>query len=161
MTYTKEILISRLRSYKMFYNSAKLHKGIRKPNFPEDISENIVKFHLNYKTTWKSKTGGDLYSDRFGKIEIKCFSSDGPISFGPSERWNILYILDAREFQNDIFTIHKINLTSEGFKKVRVSKKQTFGEQILQKRRPRIPWKSLQNQITSHLESTKICLAND
>ena len=74
--YTKEILLSRLESYKKFHSSSSLHKKIRKPNFPEDISENIVKNFLEFETTWKEKTG-DLFSKKFGKIEIKCFSSDG------------------------------------------------------------------------------------
>lgn len=159
MSYTKEILVSRLNSYKIFYNSSKLHDKIRKPNFPEDISENIVKYFLNFNTTWK-ESPGDLNSDEFGKIEIKCFSSVGPISFGPSEKWNILCIVDARDFLNDNFIIHRVNLNSTQFGKIQVSKKQTYREQILQSRRPRICWSSLEKQIKNYIESVNICLAN-
>jgi hypothetical protein len=77
MTYTKNILINRLTSYKNFYNSAKLHKKIRKPNFPEDISENLVKFTISENCAWKEKPG-DLYSEVLGKImEARAEKIDG------------------------------------------------------------------------------------
>ena len=159
MTYTKNILINRLTSYKNFYNSSKLHKKIRKPNFPEDISENLVKITISEQCTWKEKSG-DLYSEVLGKIEIKCFSSTGPISFGPCEKWDILYIVDASEFESDNFTIHKINMSSEEFGEIRISKSQLYKDQVNQKRRPRIVWKNLQKQISNHTTSEKICLAS-
>ena len=158
--YTKEILLSRLESYKKFHSSSSLHKKIRKPNFPEDISENIVKNFLEFETTWKEKTG-DLFSKKFGKIEIKCFSSDGPISFGPKEEWEILYVLDAKNFANNVFELHKVNLSSKQFRDIQVSKKQKFSDQILQSRRPRICWSSLYKKIENHVSSTKIFLAID
>jgi hypothetical protein len=158
--YTKEILLSRLESYKAFHSSSILHKKIRRPNFPEDISENIVKNFLDFETTWKKETG-DLYSEKIGKIEIKCFSSDGPISFGPKEEWEILYVLDAKNFKNNIFKIHQVDLSSKQFRNIQVSKSQTFGDQILQSRRPRICWQSLYAKIKNHVTSTKIFLASD
>jgi len=79
----------------------KLRKKIRKPNFPSELSENITKFIIAKKKgflpTWNCN--GDLKFVFNGKkIEVKAFSSDGPISFGPNENWFRLYILDCRNF---------------------------------------------------------------
>lgn len=146
--YCKEILTCRLNSYIEYHNSSKLHEKIRKPNFPEDISENIVKLYVN-DCEWKQKSG-DLYSEINGKIEVKCFSSHGPISFGPKESWDILFIVDATDF---------INSKSCDFN-IKISKSQTFLDQILEKRRPRICWKKLYPQIKDFSSFEKICLAN-
>lgn len=156
--YCKEILTCRLNSYIEYHNSSKLHEKIRKPNFPEDISENIVKLYLLNDCEWKQKSG-DLYSEINGKIEVKCFSSRGPISFGPKESWDILFIVDATDFINSKFVIHKINIKSCDFD-IKISKSQTFLDQILEKRRPRICWKKLYPQIKDFSSFEKICLAN-
>lgn len=102
--YTKTILISRLNAYKNYYQSALLHSKIRKPNFPEDISENIIKNFIGESCNWDTKVG-DLFCQNDGKIEVKCFSSDGPISFGANEKWDLLYILDSKDFMNGNFIL--------------------------------------------------------
>ena len=60
-------------------------RKIRNPNFPSEISENIVRIILKNKcgidTTWDSP---DLRHNG-KKIEVKAFSSKGPTSFGPTE----------------------------------------------------------------------------
>jgi hypothetical protein len=145
MTYTKEILQLRINDFKNFYNSALQHPKIRKPNFPEDISENIVKFYIG-NCNWRQEPG-DLTTIENKKIEVKCVNSGGPISFGPKEKWDVLYIIDARHFTRDIYTIHKININSENFNPL-ISKSQTFKDQVIQKRRPRINLKQLLDQIS-------------
>jgi len=82
------------------------NKEIRNPNFPEAISENIVKFAYNYVykkcPSWNTLSGDlELYDDTLKKIlklEVKGFSSNGPSSFGPTEQWNKLYFIDCQKF---------------------------------------------------------------
>ena len=160
MEYTKEILRKRLTAYKQYTLSSQLNSFIRKPNFPEDISENIVRlYELQDCSEWKHKSG-DLYSKSDGKIEVKCFSSTGPISFGPKETWDLLYIVDATLFYDDKFSIYKINLSNKDdiWRNIRVSLAQSYEDQILQKRRPRITWKKLYAQIYSHCEERTLCI---
>lgn len=74
-------------------------KKIRKPNFPSEISENLVKFIYNRNNKDQAKwdvKGGDLITSNKLKLEVKAYSSDGPTSFGPTEKWDILYIVDAK-----------------------------------------------------------------
>jgi len=131
--------------------------NVRMSGIPEDISENLIKFilHTNGDTTsrWNNKTG-DLFSEKEGKQECKCFTSSGPISFTPSSNWDVLYCLDARQWTDDKFILYKINLSkkSEKWKNVKVSKKQTFDDQSKQGRRPRITWDALFPQIDEHCE---------
>jgi hypothetical protein len=57
-------------------------------NFDSELSESIVALILEvngYKPITKPKSG-DLQFDNI-KIEVKCYSSDGPSSFGPTEKW--------------------------------------------------------------------------
>ena len=124
---------------------------IRKANFPEHISENIIKFiihKLGDKTsTWNC--GGDLLSKIEGKQECKCFTSNGPISFTPSSKWNCIYFLDARAWLKDHYILYRVPLTidSEEWKNIKVNKNQTFEDQTKNGRRPRIGWNSLHPQI--------------
>lgn len=59
-SYSFEILKERVKSYKAYSLSSKLHKSIRRSIFPEDVSENIVKFFLDGETI----TPGDLIMER-------------------------------------------------------------------------------------------------
>lgn len=138
---------------------------VRLPNMPEDISENIVKFIarniLNVQDCVWTKgatqdddddeviTSGDLHSPTIGKLECKCFTSDGPLSFGPTESWNVLYFLDARDWLNDRFILYAFNDTnlSSVWQNVKVNKTQTYADQSKAKRRPRISWNSLHPQL--------------
>jgi hypothetical protein len=98
----------------------KIHKKIngngkiRMPNFPSEISENIVKFayYKIYKVlpTWNT-TKGDLQVN--GKqLEVKGFMSDGPSSFGPTEPWDQIYFVDSKEFKDEKFKIYEIKLSN-------------------------------------------------
>jgi hypothetical protein len=153
--YSVEILNNRIKSYKAYSLSSKLHKSIRRANFPEDISENIVKFFLDCEKI----IPGDLYSVKYGKIEVKCFSSTGPISFGPRETWETLIVLDATNFLDDIYTVHVVSISSRDFD-VKINKKETYKDQVYQKRRPRISWKSLKTQVISQTKSFNILVDN-
>lgn len=113
-------------------NNKLTKKKIRFPNFPSEISENIVKFCLkkkyNSNPTWDTKSG-DLIDGNF-KIEVKGFSSNGPISFGPSEDWDILYFANCKEYQNKYFEIYEIKLSNKDtkFRNIQLTLESTFGE---------------------------------
>ena len=158
--YTEKVLKDQYLIHKTYVKSRKestkkLGVNVRLPSIPEDISENIVKFiihnKLNDKTSsWECKKG-DLYSEKEGKQECKCFTSDGPLSFTPTSEWDVIYFLDARSWLDDKFILYKIILkrTSDEWKNIKVNKLQTFGDQCKEKRRPRITWESLKLQILS------------
>lgn len=159
--YTKEILKQRFYQHKRYVVDTMniietTGLPIRLPVTPEDISENIVKLliHKNGDTTSKwakpiKGATGDLFSDREGTQEIKCFTSDGPLSFGPTERWNVIYFLDARNWITDRFILYRIPLTntSTEWKALRMSLTQSFEDQANEKRRPRLNWNNIHKQL--------------
>ena len=128
------------------------YKKIRNLNFPMEISENIVRFVINkkyryIKCTWDIKSG-DLAILHF-KIEVKAFSSIGPSSFGPGESWHMLYFVDCRRYKEYVFTIYEIRLSSTSieWQNIMVNKTETYHDQCLKKRRPRICFDELLRQI--------------
>lgn len=130
--------------------------GVRLPAFPEDISENIVKYILGGNVTRNTNTG-DLYSTDIGKIEVKCFTSNGPISFTPSSGWDEIYFLDGRGWLDKKFKLYRLpyKMSSEFWSNIVINKNKepkTFLGQVQTGRRPRITWKELQPQLTEHLE---------
>jgi hypothetical protein len=171
--YTEDVLRMSFTSHKDYVQvrmKIKEQSGlsIRMPNMPEDISENITKFIIHRygnddTSKWtkgimknNQKITGDLCSEKEGAQEVKCFTSDGPPSFGPSENWDTIYFLDARRFMEDHFVLWRVALsnTSTEWKQIRMNKTQTHEDQSNQNRRPRITWDSLYPQIQSH--TTKI-----
>ena len=157
-TYTKELLIEQYNLHKTYVlgrinTTREIGVKVRLPSIPEDISENIVKFIIHNKlhdttSRWNCKKG-DLQSQKEGKQECKCFTSDGPPSFTPSSEWDVIYFLDARKWLIDNFILYKVSLkrTSDEWKNIKVSKLQTFEDQTKQGRRPRITWEALKPQI--------------
>ena len=160
-TYTTDLLKEQYALHKSYVQqrintTKKIGVKVRLSSIPEDITENIVKqiIHnkLNDKTSsWGCKTG-DLLSQKEGKQEVKCFTSNGPLSFTPSSHWDVLYFLDARNWLNNIFILYTVPLkiTSNEWKHIKISKMQTFEDQTKQGRRPRISWNALHPQIESY-----------
>jgi hypothetical protein len=159
--YTQELLTQQYSLHKLYVEgridtTKKIGVKVRLPSIPEDISENIVKNIIHNKLVDKSSRwdckNGDLQSEKEGKQECKCFTSDGPLSFTPSSEWDVLYFLDGRNWLNDTFILYRIPLkrTSVEWKNIKVNKTQTFEDQTKQGRRPRISWDSLKCQIESH-----------
>lgn len=173
-TYTADILRTRFALHKTYVEQTKTiltstGLPIRLPNMPEDISENIVKFILHYhpgvfkdtSSKWTKsiiekgqKITGDLVSDKEKTQECKCFTSDGPPSFGPKENWDVIYFLDARLWLEDKFVLWRVPLsnTSKEWKAIKMNKTETADDQNAQGRRPRITWESLKPQIESHCQ---------
>lgn len=170
--YTKEILIRRFQTFKNSYinDEELINSGlpIRHQNTPEDISENIAKFIIrkyegDNSCIWckgvdkKYGLTGDLYSEKYDKtkpIEVKSFTSNGPSQFGPDKKFGVLYFLDLRKWLNDEIVLWKVNLNylSNEFKNIKVSKKQTLGEQLIEGRRPHISWNNIYPQISIFCE---------
>jgi hypothetical protein len=161
-TYSEELLKEQFGLHKSYVNgrintTIKIGVKVRLPCIPEDISENIIKniIHnkLNDKTSsWDCKKG-DLESQKEGKQECKCFTSDGPPSFTPLSDWDVIYFLDARNWlKNDTFILYRCSLkfSSTEWKNIKINKTKTFEDQTKQGRRPRITWKSLYPQIESY-----------
>jgi hypothetical protein len=142
----------------------KLNRRIRNPNFPEDISENIIVHYLRNikkrKVCWNSGTRvhgdiSDLEKSTKNKhyiIEVKCSSSNnGPISFGPKQKWDELFFLDVRQLVSDnkisSNSKHLLRKTAvdiyhidsyEMFLNLKVNSNQSIKDQCNQNRRPRI-----------------------
>lgn len=160
-SYTKELLREQYNLHKNYVSqriktTKEIGVNVRLPNMPEDISENIIKEIIRNKlndksSTWDCKTG-DLHSQKEGKQECKCFTSDGPLSFTPSSDWDVIYFLDARNWLNDKLALYKVilKMSSIEWKNIKVSKTQTFADQTKQGRRPRITWESLYPSIASN-----------
>jgi hypothetical protein len=114
---------------------------IRSIGFSGELSENLIKYALIEQCSLdciNSQIGGDLLTkknDKWVKIECKCFTSIGPMSFGPTENWEILIILDAILYKENKFTIYKINLsnTSEEWQNLKITQNKTFKEAIKNK----------------------------
>lgn len=164
-SYTENILQEHYSAFKTYViginkinEKLNLSKKIRACNFPEGLSENIVKFiihnKLNDKTTiWDCKSG-DLYSQIEKKLEVKCFASDAPISFSPNSNWTVIYFLDARKLFDNYIVLYRCSLipTSDKWKQIKFNKNETFEDQMKLKRRPRIIWKSLYKTICTECD---------
>jgi len=130
-------------------------KKIRRPNYPSEITENITKFaiqkHYNIIPSWDTRKG-DLYLNN-KNFEVKGsidLLNGGPCSFGPTEQWNRIYFVDAKYHKLKKFTVYEIMLSNKSdiWKNIKVNKNETFQDQCDQKRRPRIKFNNLINQIS-------------
>ena len=124
----------------------------RLPGLTEIVSENLIKFCLlKNNIECINSNNGDLLVDNKFKYECKCFTSNGPISFGPTENWEKIIFLDGREWYNDKFIIMIVDLKNTDTKwiNIKVNKNETFKDQCIQKRRPRICWNTLKDQISN------------
>ena len=147
-----DYIITRLDYHIKTCKFIRFGKRERMPNFPEVISEYIVSRIIQLKLgglVYKKSVGigrGDLrWNEKI--IEVKCFSSNGPISFGPTEVWDELYILDATKFLEDIFVCYRLTQDNIIFGHVKISKTETYNVQIHQNRRPRITFHALKPQV--------------
>lgn len=135
------------------------NKKLRMPNFPSEISENIAKYAIykKYKVcpNWDTKNGDLIINNKYinKKIEIKAFSSKGPTSFGPTEKWDFLYIVDATKYKKKFFVVYEIKLPNDCdiFSNLKLNKSETYKNQCDQKRRPRICFNDLHKQLKDHI----------
>jgi len=142
-----------LHAYQNLCLLIKERKG-RNINFPEIISELLVKLIIQ-KIERIQVTGncsGDLqtYPDRI-PLQVKCWSSTGPISFGPLTKWERLYLLDATKYRQLLFKCYRVNVSSDDQKylSLKVSTTESVQQQSEKMRRPRIQPLSLLQQLGS------------
>lgn len=136
-------------------NKSLKKKKIRQTNFPSHISENIVKFvfYNIYKImpTWDTDKG-DLVVNEYSK-RIECKGSinlyNGPPTFGSTEEWDYIYFVDGIETLNLKYKVYefKIKNSSNKWKNLMVNKRETFYDQCKQKRRPRLSFEKICDQL--------------
>lgn len=133
--------------------------SIRRDNFPSAVSENIAKFAIIRKygkkhlPTWQCD--GDLESLEHGRLEVKGFSSTGPISFGPTEKWDIIYFVDCRSQEFIVYELRLPN-TDSVWRRLRLSACQTFDDQCVQGKRPRHAFDGIKKQLRKFEHPLKI-----
>jgi len=128
----------------------------RSPNFPEVLSENMVKFFINNyerRKCYKSSVG-DLIDENNKRIEVKCFSSSGPSSFGPKEKWDELWFVDATQISNEHCKLYKCSLpyNSTQISSLMVNKNTTFDSFRNVGKRPRILFSSIVDQLKDDIK---------
>ena len=145
----------RTREIQESINDKLSRKKIRYDNFPSHISENLVKFAIakTYGSipNWDTKKG-ELEMDG-KKLEVKAFSSIGPSSFGPTEDWDILYFVNAIDFKDKRFIVYECKLSSNDsiWRNIKVNNNDTFDDHCNQRRRPRINFNKLYEQLENHI----------
>lgn len=152
---TKEEILLSLESFIDHYILKKEKLDGRAPNFPEEISESIVRILINEKENILCKVNeksGDLVKIINGKrkkVEVKCFCSKGPSSFSPSSSWDELYFLDAINFKEFNFKLYRVSLCRDDdiFLNIKVNSTCSFKDQCSQGRRPRIGFYNLKPQL--------------
>lgn len=147
-------IIQNLQNMATFVKSK---QRFRRPNFPDLVSETLVLRVLTYVYQTLNITGdcvGDLcwqYGKRSEKIEIKGFSSDGPISFGPTERWDVIYFIDFRETNKYILYEGDFTFESDIWQSINITSSETFSQKAKSGQRPRLKFDSIKSQITNKL----------
>ncbi len=123
----------------------------RRPNFPEAISEKMASVFLPGS---KRKEKGDLWIGQ-KRIEVKSFAGLAPTSFGPNQSWDYIMFLDCQDLGKISAYLNTNSSNSLAWKKLLVNKKETFGEQCEQKRRPRLKFSRISSQVSLiHLGTT-------
>jgi hypothetical protein len=158
--YTEGVLRARLANYKqgvVELNQIVEETGlpIRNANPPEDITENIVKFTIRRKMfdascVWAKSVDktGDLWSDIEKVQEVKAFTSDGPCSFGPTKKFDVIYFLDMRQWLEDKLVLWRVGLSNESatWRGLRMNATETHEDQAGQGRRPHIGFNKIYDQ---------------
>jgi len=155
-------VISLFNIFQNYYNniinfSKNNRVKIRAPNFPESLSENIVRWFIINKENRDciSPTKGDLLCPITNKrIEVKCFTSNGPSTFGSNEPWDELWFLDASNLIKSEFKIYKCTLSnkSKEWNSIKFNADTTFGDMCKTGKRPRINFTGLKKQINNNMK---------
>lgn len=151
----------------------------RSISFPQEVSENIaihiVRAVLGVNVLWAKEPGCKISGDAYipetrarlklryfknhvrvnfewsgmKKVEIKCFTSDGPISFGPTEIWDVLYFLDAKDYKNHLYKLYEFSRASNSsvWENIKVNTTQNITDQTKQGRRVRLSFENIKKQL--------------
>ena len=115
----------------------KIKGKCRRPNFPEYVSETLVRLVMKTIQNTDSIHAKDLLTPDGLHIQVKCFSSQGPTSFGPRTKMDRLYIVDATRYEEEFFSVYAYENINE-IMKLSVNCHENIGDQCQQGRRPRI-----------------------
>jgi len=152
--------------------------GGRSINLPQELSENlaiqIIRIvegsDLKWCKTAQPRISGDAYLDGYCQVtytsdrvnitlvrqinELKFFSSTGPCSFGPTEKWNVIYFLDGLEYRDFKFKLYKFSLANDSneWKQLRVNSTETFEDHASVGRRPRLSFNKIKSQLEEHCQ---------
>lgn len=130
-------------------------KKIRKTNYPSEITENIAKFAIakKYKImgNWDIKPGDLTVLKK--QIEVKGgFIEHGPPTFGPDEKWDWIYFVDCEETFKMKYKVYEIKKSNIYFHNLMVNNTETFGNQCIQRRRPRLVFSSIKEQLGENVK---------
>lgn len=80
---------------------------------------------------------------------MKGFSSFGPTSFGPTEKWDWIYFVDCTKINDMNIKIYEIKLSniSSIWSNLKMNKTETYSMQCAQKRRPRIQFNRIKKNL--------------
>lgn len=124
--------------------SKSLGLNSRNPGFPSEISEFMALKVLSRKWNIPEKKfivgkSADIILDN-KKIEVKCFSSDAPVSFGSNQSWSYLILIDAKKYVNDSYFVYLVPHcnNSSVIKNIKINKSESFGDFYGTRIRPRI-----------------------
>ena len=135
-------------------------RKIRYSNFPSHISENIAKFAIYKKygriPNWDTDKGDLIFKNKSQIIRLEVKGSidlsNGPPTFGPTEEWDRIYFVDGVNTSEKRYKVYEIILSnrSDTWKNIKLNKKQTYNDQCLQKRRPRLTFSEIQTQLSEY-----------
>jgi hypothetical protein len=143
------LLTAELKAQLAKGSNDRLVRNCRRPNFPEVLSEYIICCQL--PGCERREFVGDLQQGS-SRVEVKA-TVKGPISFGPRESWDVLYVLDCRNDKEE-FWLYRIPLSNidDQWRQLKVSESDTFEMQATAgKRRPRITLDKLLPQVPHEL----------
>jgi len=139
-----------------YYDRKYWGKYQQRVNLMEVVSEHLTLHLINEakgKEACRRGNTGDLIEEEGGeqfRVEVKASSSHGPTSFGPTERWDLLYCLRVYEDLSYKLWLIKLGNSDPLFRAVKVNKHENFGEQADLGRRPRILMESLVEALKDH-----------
>lgn len=139
--------------------SEKCDIKIRQSNIPEWFTENLMIHIINRygdigRVKWcrMANLPGDMCCERYECVEGKSFTSNGPCSFGPDKKFDIIFFLDMRGWRADNWILWQVNLNNNSpeWTGIKMNSTETFADQVRSGRRPHISWDLLYPQIADH-----------
>jgi hypothetical protein len=157
--------ISKLFDGYLTYSKLLQEYGLRRPPFPEGLSETLAGICLSkyYNRKISKALTGDLIDEETKyKYEIKCFSSTGPSSFGPDEEWNSLVFVDFMDYMNGNFIVYEFPYSNDSneIQSLLLSKKETYKDHCKNGRRPHICFNEFCKQNKNESKLTVIFCGN-
>ena len=165
----QSVVDARLKRY--IDGTLDLEPGERRQNIPESITETIAQYAIHADSgifPFKPATGDLMIPGPFQKrVEVKGVSSTGPMSFGPTEKWDKLVVVHIQDLvrgydpqqeithqlENRHFTVYEFDHSNQDFSHIVMSTKsgETYRDQSNSGRRPRFNLPFLMSQLPSRI----------